>query len=408
MKRQKGYIFKKGGAWFLRFYDSIIQPDHTIKRKQRCSKLADVCDEFRNERQVRPLAEKILAPINSENYNPQSSMAVAEFITDIYLPKAKEESKPSTYKNYEDIFEIHVRPRVSGKILNKFRCVDAERLLADVARQDRNRSNQVLSHGTLERIKAFLSAVFKTAKRLGIIDGENPVRDSKVPAGTPKRKTHAYSLQEIAKILSVLPEPARTVCLCAAHTGLRKGEIEGLRWKDFDGNTLQIESSMWQGIRQEPKTEAGKASIPVTKQLRFALEAHRERQGKFGGPEFPIFQSQTHVPMILTNTVVRVIIPALTRCATCRKTESHHKPEGHLFKQDDSLPTWRGWHAFRRGLATNLHASGIDDKTIQAILRHSNVAITQNIYIKTLPESTVEAMDQIGERMENTTKGLIQ
>lgn len=112
--------------------------------------------------------------------------------------------------------------------------------------------------------------------------------------------------------------------------------------------------------------------------------------------------------MILTNLLVRVIVPALTRCAICRKTESHHKVEGHLFKQHDSLPTWRGWHAFRRGIATNLHGSGIDDKTIQAILRHSNVAITQAIYIKTLPESSISAMDLIGAEMEKGTKDLIQ
>jgi len=53
------------------------------------------------------------------------------------------------------------------------------------------------------------------------------------------------------------------------------------------------------------------------------------------------------------------------------KQESEHKPEGHTFERDKSLPLWHGWHAFRRGLATNLHALGVDDKTIQAILRHS-------------------------------------
>ena len=43
---------------------------------------------------------------------------------------------------------------------------------------------------------------------------------------------------------------------------------------------------------------------------------------------------------------------------------------------------WHGWHAFRRGLATNLHRLGVDDKTIQTILRHCNVAVTQNVLHK--------------------------
>jgi hypothetical protein len=45
---------------------------------------------------------------------------------------------------------------------------------------------------------------------------------------------------------------------------------------------------------------------------------------------------------------------------------------------------WCGWHAFRRGLATNLHRLGVQDKTIQRILRHSNVGVTQKCYIKTV------------------------
>jgi hypothetical protein len=52
--------------------------------------------------------------------------------------------------------------------------------------------------------------------------------------------------------------------------------------------------------------------------------------------------------------------------------------------KDRSLPVGRGWHALRRELATNLHALGIADKDIQAILRHSNIAATQSCYIKAL------------------------
>ena len=68
-----------------------------------------------------------------------------------------------------------------------------------------------------------------------------------------------------------------------------------------------------------------------------------------------------------------------------------HKPEGHEFKRNASIPRWHGWHAFRRGLATNLHALGVDDKTIQAILRHSNVSLTMNVHVKSVSESQLSA-----------------
>jgi len=53
---------------------------------------------------------------------------------------------------------------------------------------------------------------------------------------------------------------------------------------------------------------------------------------------------------------------------------------------------WRGWHAFRRGLATNLYRLGVPDKTIQAILRHSNLSTTMNSYVRSVPQDAVAAM----------------
>ncbi len=61
---------------------------------------------------------------------------------------------------------------------------------------------------------------------------------------------------------------------------------------------------------------------------------------------------------------------------------------------------WHGWHAFRRGLATNLHQLGVPDKIIQRILRHSNVAVTQNCYIKTADSEVAAAMHQFERSLE--------
>src|ERR1022692_4708018 len=58
------------------------------------------------------------------------------------------------------------------------------------------------------------------------------------------------------------------------------------------------------------------------------------------------------------------------------------------------------WHAFRRGLATNLHQLGVFDKTIQRILRHANVAVTQNCYIKTADSEVAAAMQQFEQSLE--------
>jgi Phage integrase family len=60
---------------------------------------------------------------------------------------------------------------------------------------------------------------------------------------------------------------------------------------------------------------------------------------------------------------------------------------------------WKGWHAYRRGLATNLHELGVPDKVIQAILRHEDVSTTQRSYIKTVPRIVSDAMRQLEEKI---------
>jgi hypothetical protein len=58
---------------------------------------------------------------------------------------------------------------------------------------------------------------------------------------------------------------------------------------------------------------------------------------------------------------------------------------------------------FRRGLATNLHALRVDDKTIQVILRHSNIGLAMNVYVKSLAESGINAMDLLGAALPKET-----
>jgi integrase len=198
-------------------------------------------------------------------------------------------------------------------------------------------------------------------------------------------------------MLAVLPEPARTIAVTAAFSGLRKSELRGLTWANYNGEQLFVERSVWNSTVSQPKTKRSRAPIPVVRPLAEALEAHRLRSGVFAAPNLPIFQAGNGSPLNLDNVARRSIIPSIEKCVKCGKPKSEHPTEGHLFELDKTL-CWHGWHAFRRGLATNLHALGVDDKTIQAILRHSDISITQKIYIKSLNESQVTAMDSLSEK----------
>lgn len=401
MREQKGYVFHWYGSWFVRYCDDVMQADGTIKRKLVCKKLdVPYGGEYRTKKSVQPFVDAILAPINSGKLNPSSTQTVCDFVDNVYLKEyVKKNLRAATNKQYKDVWENHLKPRMGKLTLRDFRTVNGEQMLRKIAEQAE------LGRSSLKHCKAFLSGAFKQAKRLGILDGINPIQDVSIPrVPEPQEDTYAYSLAEIKAMLAVLQEPAWTVVLTAGLTGLSKGEIRGLQWGDFDGRELTVNRIVWNSVTNEPKTKKRRAPVPVVKQLADALEAHRLRMGKLAQQNLPIFQAGNGKPLNLDNLVRRVIVPALSRCAACKKAESQHKPEAHLFQRDDSLPRWHGWHAFRRGLATNLHELGVDDKTIQGILRHSNIAVTQNIYIKSVSESQVSAMDTLAEKFGTATE----
>jgi integrase len=395
MREQRGYVFHKGKSWFVRYCDDVLGPDGTVRRKLVCKKLdVEYGGEYRTKASVRSFAQEILAPVNGGMLNPRSTMLVTEFVERIYLPEyVSKQLRPATLKQYREVWKNHLKPRLGKLTLRRFRTVHGEQLLVQIAAQTS------LGRSSLRHIKAFLSGAFKQAKRLGILDGVNPIQDVSLPHAPEAPDTHAYTLGEIRSMLTVLGEPARTVVLCAALSGLRKGEILGLRWEDFDGQELSVRRSVWNGIESEPKTNRSRTPIPAVRQLAEALKAHKLRMGQLAQPGLPIFQAGNGSPLNLDNLARRVIIPALSRCVVCRKLKVKHGPEAHAFQRDKSLPCWHGWHAFRRGLATNLHALGVDDKTIQAILRHSNVALTMNVYVKSVGESQVAAMAALSEKL---------
>jgi integrase len=255
-------------------------------------------------------------------------------------------------------------------------------LLQDVAQKHN------LSGNTLRHIKALLSGIFTFSKQMGYHDGINPVLGVGIPKARPAGETYAYSLEEVMHIIGTLPQPAATIAATAAFTGLRRGEIQGLLWQDYDGKELRVSRSVWLGIVDEPKTRKSKAAVPVIAPLQKMLDAYRRASGF---PESGVmFANSVGKPLCLNNLTNREIQPRLEFCQLCGTNRAEHKAE-HEFERDESR-IWHGWHAFRRGLASNLYRLGVTDKTIQAILRHSNLSTTMNVYVKSVDADSVTAM----------------
>jgi len=118
-----------------------------------------------------------------------------------------------------------------------------------------------------------------------------------------------------------------------------------------------------------------------------------------------MFPTKNGTPLSLHNLYWDYIQPVLERCTQCEESKSNHEKADHKYERDASRPEWHGWHAFRRGLATNLHDLGVNDLTIQRILRHSDVTTTRKSYIKTIPRQVVDAMEQLQAVVEANLQG---
>jgi integrase len=360
-RSQRGYLYRAFGAWHVRYREDVWQQDGTKKRVQVSQRIASFAECLRKS-DARRRADEIMHSVNTNLTSLCSTMPVVRFVDDIYLPHVKSQKRASTYKGYRNIWNKYLKPRLQGVWVRDLRTWDAENLLQRIA------AESVLSRSTLKHIKSVLSAIFTHAKRCGAINGVNPVRDVSIPKGRDSEETYAYSLEEIYRMLDVLPDPAATAIAAAAFTGLRKGEVRGMRWENLHGDEMQVTHSVWNRHIGDPKTRASKAPIPVIAPLLRFLERHRTTTGK---PQSGwVFASANGNPLHLDNLVRRLIRPLLDRANV----------------------EWHGWHAFRRGLATNLQRLGVPIKVAQRLLRQADFATTADYYVKVVDEDARRAM----------------
>ncbi len=198
--------------------------------------------------------------------------------------------------------------------------------------------------------------------------GHFRLREFRTPGAPEGQETYAYSLGEVSRMLLYLPQPAKGLVAVADFSGLRRSELAGLLWENYRDGEIMVTRSVWEGHISEPKTRKSKAPVPVITPLAQILDAWHQQ---CGNPTSSVmFASGKGTPLNLNNVLHRVILPMLRKVGI----------------------EWHGWHAFRRGLATNLHCLGVQDKVTQSILRHSNVAVTQACYIKTVDADSTAAM----------------
>jgi len=379
---QQGFVFRKGGSWFLR-YRNDFNVDGKIVRKQKCEKLAEYGDRYLRASDLANLAKEKMDAVSAADKCPRSSDSFVTYVEETYLPFVKRTMKPSTHRAYETYWRRYLKPRVGKYVLRDFTVAIVAGLLKDIA------SMHTLNTDTVGKIRSVLSGIFSYAISEGHFPArskmDNPACGARIPEkATEPKPTVAASRDEVKAILAHLKDDglmlARAAVALIAYTGIRPGECRGLQWQDWDraAEQLHIVRSVWHTHETAPKTQQSVRFVTVTQELRSILLDLWDSQGS---PISGYLLARANgrkkngrcKRVNLDNESKRVIMPALTRCAVCHESESA-KHEGHEFARDETLPQWHGWYSLRRFHGTMVRGEASSETTSKALGNSKEVA----------------------------------
>lgn len=250
---------------------------------------------------------------------------------------------------------------------------------------------------TVRRNYGVLVAIVNYAMRLDML-GRSPCRGINLPASDPVRPhiVSAAELAALAKALGGVGDLGPMVYL-ATVDGLRWGEVAGLRVGQLgiEACTLAVTETIVRGRRGvvevgRPKSEAGRRTLPVPAPLMAMLERHMTARGlTTSDRDALLFTAPGGGMLRYSNWLRRRWYPAAVAAGV-----------GQMVK-DDKTGKERyvglGFHDLRRANATGLVAAGVDVKTTQAVLGHTDARVTLDLYAQVVTEQHRKALNVMGE-----------
>jgi integrase len=297
----------------------------------------------------------------------------------VWIPSRRERWCETTLLvNSDYYFRTKLYPRFGECKLTEITNVEMQRFLNEL--RDHPYSRTVIDH-----CRIYLQAIFLHAHEKGLLP-EDPAADLQMPKGITRAYRPYLPLDEYKRTLETLPTRRDQLMAKVLYMGaLRRGELFALKWKDYDGKALLVDSQINRLGKEAPvKTEASEGYVSLPEDVRTELEEWKRWAGRVG-PDDWIFTSRCRTPINANNWLNRTLKPAATAAGVA-----------HI-----------NYHMFRRGLATELHQRHVVDKNIQNQLRHADPNITRKLYMREVPEAqaaVVEAFSQEAIKEEKNEK----
>jgi len=312
-------------------------------------------EQYKTEADAREIVEGIVLEINSDDLRLRPTVLTVSQLIEHY--RRRELSVDNTWKSYatkmgyENYLKRWIAPKWGMYPVARIKPIEVELWLRQLP----------LACGSCAKIRNIMSAVYSHAIRWEWVT-RNPI--THVRQSAKRRNTPVVlTIEQIKAFLSHLEEPCRTAVLLDASSGLRVGELLGLKWEDVNFEALEVNVTR-AVVKQKItrcKTEASRKPIPLDAELAEVL-LNWKLQAPYAQPGDWVFASphkkgkQPYWPGSLFRAHLK---PALEAA---------------------EIPGNVGWHMLRHTFGTLMKANGEDIKTIQELLRHSNYKVTADTY----------------------------
>lgn len=314
--------------------------------------------------------------INEHSDIEQATNMMVDAWFEYWIDIKRKTVRPNTVRNYRERYYRNIQKVIGKKLLTEVKPIHCQNIFTKMAEEGYRTS-------TLYQTRITLYNMLEFARENDVILNNPCKRSVKSNMGKPSQKKEALTVETQKRFLQQAKgQSYENQFRFILQTGLRTGELVGLKWEDvnFENKTLKIERSMeyrysvgeWRV--GEPKSKSGYRTIPLTDEAIRILMAQKKKNMK-----------------IKEISIEWVDYIFLSRKGEPVKNSTY---DTALFKICEKAEIDKfSMHVLRHTFATRCIEGGMIPKTLQKILGHSNIGITMNLYVDITEEQKQKEID---------------